>query len=164
MVNNLEITAVEVEELEKNLKKEAYRASKNAAIIETLSKFIFCEDLSSRINAFLNDEEIRSVAIYGLGYVGKALFGVLSKTSIEIKYVLDKNNISTIGKTPIVQLDEMSEAERVDAIIVTPTYCFEKISNTLSKRTSSKIISVDDILDACCERRINCDRNWFGIK
>ena len=101
---------------------------------------------------YFSKRKIKSVAIYGTATLGELLFYYLSKTDIEIAYLMDKgaggkNNINGV---PIYRTDDSKLPPEVDAIVVTPVFYFDEIADELKARKipAKKIISLERIVAA----------------
>lgn len=94
---------------------------------------------------FFEERNIKEIAVYGYGNIGKHLVAQLSGSDISIKYVIDKrkDRIATDG-IPCCQLSE--NMPRVDAIVITPICEYSEINNRLKKVTSAELLSMEDII------------------
>lgn len=95
------------------------------------------------VDSFLKLKNIRSVAIYGMGYVGMALTEELQGQYMEVKYGIDKNILDNEYLPILRPQDELKE---VDAIIVTVISEYESIENLLKKKIKCQIFSLEDII------------------
>lgn len=76
------------------------------------------------IEEFFIREDLKKIAVYGAGFLGKQLIESLSKTKIKVEAVIDKNSIQD-KKATIEALKE------VDAVIVTPFLEYKSIKDAL---------------------------------
>lgn len=86
-----------------------------------------------------------------MGYLGERLLKALEKTTIEVKYLIDQQQGSVYGKVPVYSINDSLEV--VDVIVVTPVYQFYAIRRQLREKTSSNIISIQEIF------RINAEKS-----
>lgn len=94
---------------------------------------------------FFKEREIKDIAVYGYGSIGRHFVAQLSHSDIGIKYVIDKNKDSIItGDIPCYRLSD--DMPKVDAIVITPICEYSEIRNTLKRVTSAEIISMEDII------------------
>lgn len=93
---------------------------------------------------FINNN-INSIAIYGMGEMGRCLIKELKNYNIDIKYVIDQNENLTIDDDIIV-ITPKSKFKKVDAIIVTATFAFDEIKKELEKKVFFPIISLGDVI------------------
>lgn len=89
---------------------------------------------------------INSVAIYGMGYLGRSLYDELEASGIFINYVIDRQP-DEINKIFAVK-DPEGELEVVDAIIVTVVEGEDVIINTLRNKCDYRIIGLSELLNA----------------
>lgn len=97
-----------------------------------------------KIVNYLNGKGFQSIAIYGMGYIGKRLYEELRREKIEIKYLLDQNKNIHIDDIFIKGIDD--DIGGVDIIIVTAIYDFEEIKAMLKVKCECPVISLSDII------------------
>lgn len=98
----------------------------------------------SVVDYFINNN-INTVAIYGMGEMGKRLIKELKNSNIKVKYVVDKNkNLDIDDDITLITKDDMFK--QVDAIIVTATFAFDDIRKELKEKVSFPVISLEDII------------------
>lgn len=128
---------------EKELLKKEERAARNGQSVRTACEWIKMIQNGREIKDYFNTHGLDSVAVYGMGEIGKCLIQELQKSGIEIAYIIDKNphRISDeyASYTPEETLPE------VQAIIVTPSYDFKEISQNLKIGKGTAVICIDDI-------------------
>lgn len=91
--------------------------------------------------AFLKRKDYHSVAIYGLGNIGKLLVEEL-REYVEIRYGIDRREVT--AEFPVYKPEAL--LPEVDMVIVTAAYEFEKIEEMLKKKLSCPIYSIEDIV------------------
>lgn len=104
------------------------------------------EIASSDITTYFKKNNIHSVAIYGVGKIGRIFFDKLkSSEDVKVVYAIDKNVSAYKDLTIYRPKDELPP---VDAIIVTTNNLFEEIKTELSQVTKNPIICIDDVINA----------------
>ncbi len=99
---------------------------------------------------YLKEKNIQTIAIYGMGNLGELLEKEIIGSDITIQYAIDKN--AEIYKYAskdflIIEPEDITKQEKVDAIIVTPVFAYNKICENLEKyNLSIPIISLDNII------------------
>ncbi len=96
------------------------------------------------LSDLLKEKNIFSVAVYGVGMVGRHIIRELSDGGIDIVCAIDRKNVSDEFKFPVVKPDE--RIPKVDAVIVTPSYDFQNIKRQLRQKGVHKIISIETLL------------------
>ncbi len=137
------IDADTMKEIEKDSKEKELR--KFRFLYRICSKWIDLLQTRDHIfSDYFNNENIRSVAIYGFGSMGNKIYLQLKKENIEVKYLIDiylpRNRYGLTIYRPEEGLP------KVDAIIVTP-YEEGEITELLNKRVPYRILSMEDILN-----------------
>lgn len=100
------------------------------------------------LEGYFKDNQISTVAIYGIGALGERLYEELMACNINVVYAIDRiASTKSIEGLKIVGADE--ELGLVDAIIVTPVQDFYAIEEKLEYKTDADIISLEDIVEYC---------------
>lgn len=102
-------------------------------------------------NYFKENTEYKTIAIYGMGTMGELFYDELKNSSdVKVAYFIDKNAEDLyygLDDLPVVGLDDISSQKKVDAVIVTPIYDFDKIEEDLENSgVDVDIISLEDII------------------
>lgn len=87
---------------------------------------------------------IESVAIYGMGKAGKILYDELKKTSVEVRYAIDKKSDRKYKDLQIVS--PQSDLPEVDLVIITVIYEYNAIARELRKKMNCLLLSLEQIL------------------
>jgi len=97
------------------------------------------------IAGYFEDNNINTIAIYGMGEMGKRLIKELKDSNIDVKYVVDKNENLVIDDDIKIVAKE-SIFQQVDALIVTATFAFNEIKKELEEKVSFPVISLEDVI------------------
>lgn len=128
----------------KNADKYRVMSNKHLALFQLMNDWLITKQEGKSITEYFNKNSYKSIAVYGLSYVGERVLDELKDSGIEVKYGIDKNAKSIFSDIEVyLPEDELPE---VDAIIVTPVYFFDEIYEMLSDIVSCPIISMQDIL------------------
>ena len=119
-------------------------ADKHLVLMQLFNQWIITKQEGKSIAEYFYKNNLRSIAVYGMGAVGERLFQELEETGIEIKYAIDQNRNGIYKNIEVISPDE--EMPYADAIIVTPIFYFDEIEKMMSKKAKYKIISLEDIL------------------
>ena len=92
---------------------------------------------------FINNN-IKTIAIYGMNYVGQTLYDELKNTEVKTLYGIDKNYKNIYSEIEVISPNDKLQV--VDAIVVTSITFFDEIEKTLGKKTDIKIINFFDVL------------------
>lgn len=118
---------------------------KNTEVIKLLDKMLYWKQRGHTIGNYLQEYDIQTVAIYGMGYAGFRLYDELKQAGAVVKYGIDQN-AERIRMREIDILYPDEKLPEVDAIIVTATFFYEEIEKKLSRQVSAKIYSLKEIL------------------
>lgn len=121
------------------------RANRNGKNMKVACKWLRVAQNGKNITYYFNHYGINSVAIYGMGELGICLLKELEKTSIDIKYIIDRNANKQVGEYPIFLPED--DLPDVQVLVVTPVYDYTIISEKLKKKISGSIVSLEKVLD-----------------
>lgn len=128
----------------KNADKYREMSKKHLALFLLMNEWLIAKQEGKSITEYFKRNNYKSVAVYGLSYVGERVLDELKNSDIEVKYGIDKNAEAMFADIEMyLPEDELPE---VDAIIVTPVFFFDEIYTALSDKVSCPIISMEDIL------------------
>lgn len=130
--------------LGKDVKGERTYAQKHLMIMQMFNQWLIDKQEGKNLAQFFRDNGYKTIAIYGMSYLGERLVDELRDSGIEVKYAIDKNAENIYADVEIKQpTDNLPE---VDAVIVTAVYFFDEIENALVKLIDCPIISLEDVL------------------
>ena len=66
-------------------------ADKHLALMQLFNQWMVTKQEGKSIVDYFHKESIKSIAIYGMSYVGERLYDELKDSDIEVKYAIDKN-------------------------------------------------------------------------
>jgi len=115
---------------------------------KTLSNWLQLKQNGKTIQNFFDDNYISTIAIYGMGELGKRLYDELKELDVEVKYAIDKNaDRIDIKGLEIITLEQ--ELKAVDAIIVTPLHFFDEIEESIDKKGNFRVVSLEEVILYC---------------
>ncbi len=109
------------------------------------------------ISDILKNNNCYSVAVYGIGEIGKLLIDELVNSGISVEYGIDQSAVryKNIPVVPMSGEERVSEYDSVDVIIVTIPSVFNDIKQNLQDKTSCSIISIEDLVNnSICKKTI----------
>lgn len=93
---------------------------------------------------YFRKNEFSRIAIYGMGEIGKRLYEELHLEGIEIEFVLDRRAQRLDSNLKICNIED--EIPPVDVIVITPTFDYDAIEQTLREKTNCRIVSIRDVV------------------
>ena len=130
------ITSEQLTKLFKEVKRNKY-------LFDVSIKFLNCVQENCSFKKYFKKNNIHSIAIYGIGVIGKALLYQLEKEKINISYIVDQV-AGNIGSKYVTYKPE-AELPEVDMMIVT-SYGYEEIEEKLLSKNVMNVFSIYDIL------------------
>ncbi|MCM1047753.1 MAG: hypothetical protein NC433_04935 [Clostridiales bacterium] len=97
------------------------------------------------ISSFFIDNGYNQAAIYGTGFLGNHLMTQLENSSFPVIYTIDKN-IIRYNNAEHDLMNDISNIPEADVIVVTPIMEYKSIKEKLEKLTSSKIVSLEEVI------------------
>lgn len=119
-------------------------ADKHLVLMKLFNQWMLTKQEGKSIVDYFHQRGMKTIAIYGMSYVGERLYDELKNTDIVVKYGIDKNADAIYSELEIVSPQE--SLQEVDAIIVTSIYFYTEIEEMLAQKTNSLILSLEDIL------------------
>lgn len=130
--------------LRKDVKGEQTYAQKHLLIVQMLNQWLIDKHEGKNLASFFEDNGYKSIAIYGMSYLGERLVDELRGSGIEVKYAIDKNADTIYAGVEIKQpSDDLPE---VDAVVVTAVYFYDEIEEELVKLMDCTVISLEEVL------------------
>lgn len=123
------------------LQKENERYKKNWMMLES---WLCLKEKGVRFERYFMNRGIKTIAIYGMGLMGRHLFFELLGSNIEVAYGIDQQGQNLNKDLCVYRPDE--EFPSVDAVIIAVAFSYEDIANMLKKKGVSNIIILRDIL------------------
>lgn len=136
------ITVAKLSKDEQNRLKSL--ADKHLVLMKLFNQWMLTKQEGKSVVDYFHQKGIKTIAIYGMSYVGERLYDELKNTDIQVRYGIDKNADAIYSDLEIVlPKDSLQE---VDAIVVTSVYFYAEIEEMLAQKTDSLILSLEDIL------------------
>lgn len=126
------------------LKKELELDVKNDAILRLYSRWMCSVRDGRSVAEYLEKKNYRTIAIYGMHYLGETLLDELSGSAVKVAYGIDKNTDQSSEDYKIYSPDE--ELPAVDAVVVTAFFYFDEIEKLLCDKMDCPVLSIEDIL------------------
>lgn len=117
------------------------KKNKIVAYYDLLNQWMSLKENNKNIADYLITNNIKTIAIYGYGDLGKHLYHALRDSMVHVEYIIDKNLcMPNLVKRPEEKLGT------VDAVIVTPFLEFEDIIKVLQIKLNCKLISIEELI------------------
>lgn len=131
---------------DKVLKEERKKREKAERYKSLLSQWVNLKNSNRTLSEYFSIRDVKTIAIYGYSEMGRQLLDELSGDSgIDVLYFIDKRARQYKEKDVNIYMIE-DELPVVDAVVVTPICEYNEISTELQKKTSFRIISLEDIM------------------
>lgn len=130
--------------LRKIYEKRLNNLDKFRKMFYLLSDWMTLKENGVDISNYLMSLGIHTVAIYGVGYLGKHLIQELKSGKVRISYLIDKNAAWIETEYEVYTLNE--KLEKVDAIIVTLVQGEKMVSEELGEKLDGKVITIKELI------------------
>lgn len=119
-------------------------ADKHLKMFFVMKQWVKVKQEGKNLASYFDKQGYRSIAIYGMSYIGETLLEELDGSEIEVKYAIDRNVEGVYAEITVVSMEDM--LDKVDAVIVTVLTSFEEIKSMLGTRLDCPVISLEDVL------------------
>ena len=109
-----------------------------------MERWLTLHEEGKTIPQLLAGRGFHTIALYGLGKIGKHVVYALRESDVTVLYVMDRAKAGVYDGIPVKKTEE--ELPEVDAVIVTVVYEFDEIEKMLMDRVSYPVISLEEIL------------------
>ncbi len=130
--------------LSKKTKEAQKYADKHLAIMQVMNQWIINKQEGKSLVTFFEENGYKTIAIYGMSYLGERLEDELRDSGIKIAYAVDKNAENIYADVEV--RDPEDAMDEVDAVIVTSVFFFDEIEEQLENVFDCPIISLEDIV------------------
>lgn len=97
------------------------------------------------IASFFIKNNYQNIAIYGMGAIGKHIKKQLENQNFHILYSINRNEIK-YNNFNYNLFKDINKIPKADVIVVTPIMEYKEIKEKLEKITSSKVISIEEVI------------------
>lgn len=119
------------------------KSMKNCQMWRCMDKWMYLLEENVSLSEYLLGEQIETVAVYGMGFLGRHLLRDLNKSQIKVRYVIDKYKKNVLGYEWVNPDDELPS---VDAIIITIVNEYDEICARLKDKTDAKLINLEELV------------------
>lgn len=129
-----------------------YNVEKYKTFLEILDKWLYLKrENKFKITEYLKNKGIESVAIYGLGIMGKQMYNELLCENIKVTYGIDRY-VGQYGDEFAIKRPEDDKWDKVDAIIVT-AYEEDNVCGFVKEKTDAKVLRLSEIIENLWRRQ-----------
>lgn len=119
-------------------------SDKHLSLFLLMNEWMKTKQEGKHIKEYFEKNGYKTVAVYGLSYVGERLLEELKGCDIKIGYAIDKNAASIYSDIDVYEPND--NFPKVDVIIVTAVYFFDEIYNDLVNKVNCPVVSFEDVL------------------
>ncbi len=124
--------------------ENAKLADKHLKMFQVMKLWVSTCQNKKCMEQYLADSGYHNIAIYGLSFIGEALYQELAGSNIKISFGIDQSVKSKLHNLKVYHPSE--NLPEVDAVIVTAVTYFDDIEATLVSKMKCPIISIEDVL------------------
>lgn len=128
----------------KDIEKWKVLSDKHFTLFMLMNEWMKSKQEGRSIGEYFEKKGYKTIAIYGMSYVGERLLDELMACGIEVKYAIDQN-AETIY-SDIKMFSPKDNLPKVDLIVVTAVYYYEDVCRNLADKVECPIVSLEDIL------------------
>ena len=107
-----------------------------------LNQWLHIKQEGKSLEDYFTNNNYHTIAIYGMGEMGKRLYDELKNSNVQIRYAIDKKG--ACSELNVCTLED--ELEPVDVIVVTATFAYSEIEKELKEKVDYLVVSLEDIV------------------
>lgn len=119
-------------------------SDKHLALFLMMNQWVKVKQEGKSPMTYLEKNDYRKIAIYGMSYAGETLLDELKDTEVAVAYAIDRNADGIYTDVDVFSMED--ELAPVDAVVVTAIAFFDEIEEKLSEKLDCPILSLEDIL------------------
>jgi len=125
-------------------KDQCRRENKFIRMFGVLNYWFEIKREHKEIETYFRNNDFHTIAVYGIGYLGKHFVEELAQSDITVKYIVDKKAEQSPDNIVIYRPDDLFP--EADVIVVTAIVDFDEISDLLESKVECPIVSLEDII------------------
>lgn len=149
IVLGLEIIMSFIKRFRSKKTNEKSGKSKMAVYYQLMNKWMKLHEEKKFISDYMERHGFETIAIYGMGDIGKHLRKELENSKTRVLYAINKE--VTYSVIDMDTYSPESEMPPVDAVIVTPVMEYEDICKVLEGKVSCPILPITDVINELAE-------------
>lgn len=122
---------------------------KMSVYYKLMHKWMKLREENKSVSDYMERHGFHTVAIYGLGDIGKHLAWELRNASTAVAYAIDRGGAYLTMDIDVYAPE--SKLPPVDAVLVTPVMEYEDICSTLKEKVSCPVLSILEVIDELTE-------------
>lgn len=130
--------------MEKKVKGWKNLSDKHLALFLLMNEWMKTKQEGKSIVKYFEQNDYKSIAVYGLSYIGERVLDELKGSGVEIKYAIDRNADSIYADVDLYSLED--NLPDVDVVVVTAVYFYDEIYDNLIDKVNCPVVSLEDIL------------------
>lgn len=124
--------------------QEISKVQKMIRINESLDRWLELKKPDRRLSEYFEQNHYKTVAIYGMGNLGRRLFSELQSEGINVVFTLDKGLKGEQGLK--LRSADDKDLPAVDVMVVTAVASFDEIYLDMREKVKAEIVSMEDVL------------------
>lgn len=109
-------------------------------------KWLEIKQKGYNLSEYFRKNDIQTIAIYGMSYLGCRLYDELENGDIEVRYLLDRKPNKMDSILEFGSLD--GEKLLIDAIVVTVALTEKQVINEIKQKGYQKVVGLSEVLDS----------------
>lgn len=135
-----------IDNLEHYIENQRYGFKRDNKIFACYEKWMINEFAGRGIIQALEERNAANIVIYGMGYLGRTLTGILKESQVRILGIIDRNPETNVTNLKCISdLAEIGTLGDMDIIIVTAINDFAEIYSELKEYTDIPIVSLESL-------------------
>ena len=128
----------------KDTEKWKTMSDKHLVLFMLMNEWLKMKQEGKEIQKYFEKKKYKTVAIYGMSYVGERLLDELTACGIDVQYAIDQNAETMYSDITILSPDD--KLPEVDVVVVSAIYYFDDIIEKIGNKVKCPIVSLKDVL------------------
>ena len=138
-----------IEELRRKECKIDAIARQYMNMVKIYDYWMYLKNKGIKLEQYFVNHKYRTIAVYGMNYIGNRIYDELLNTSIKVYFGIDMAGNSIEYEIPILNMKSSEFIEKVqdiDVIVVTALASYQQILVELRKICNNPVVSIEQIL------------------
>lgn len=119
-------------------------SDKHFDLFMLMNQWMITKQQGKSIVSYFEENNYKTIAIYGMSYVGERLYDELSDSGIEVAYAIDKRADNIYMDIDFYSVEDV--LPKADVIVVTAITYFDEIAEKMEEVTDIPVVSLEDII------------------
>ncbi len=139
------VLGMQIQKYKKRAELYLQKETKFEKYFDLMNIWLELRNANCTVEKFFEDNKYYTIAIYGMGKMGKLLLNELKNSSkVKVLYAIDRRGVAEDCGVKILTIND--NLPMVDVIVVTPMLEYSEVKRMLKKKMDNSIVSIEDVI------------------